>query len=459
LLVRLSLAIVTAIAFAVVQIGVVAAAPSRQPKVVVISGPAEAKSEMHRNSARASAREARRWTNNVIEILSPNATWPRVRKALQGASIVVYTGHGNGWPSKYRPTPYPVTQNGLGLNPVEGGGDNAHQYFGEAYLVKHIRLAPGAVVILNHLCYASGNSEPGLPEGTLDVARQRVDNYAAGWLRTGARAVVAEGYISGVHYLRGLLTTKQSIGQIWRNSPKYRGNVMSFQSVRTPGAQLMLDPDRPRSGYYRSIAGDLGLKASEVLASAPRAASPQAPISQTPVAPPEPQLGEQLVAAGFRFEAPELQGSGVAAAETMIRLPMTVPTGKQLPEKLSVGYRWEPLEPDPPAGDPPTRASVTGGEAADKGEYTLALTPASLVATSIVAHVRLPTAAGRYRLVVTVHDEDDVALGANGESLVPELLVHVATPGGPSRTMPWEELDGSVTGTDARLPIEQVGGR
>ena len=59
-------------------------------------------------------------------------------------------------------------------------------------LAAQVKLAKNAVVLLNHLCYASGLSEPGLPEGTLGQAQQRVDNYAAGFIKAGASAVVAE---------------------------------------------------------------------------------------------------------------------------------------------------------------------------------------------------------------------------------------------------------------------------
>ena len=166
--------------------GSVAAAPA-EPRVAVIVGPAGDLTDLYRSIGTAAAREARRWTSDVVTVFSPDATWPAVKRALRGASIVVYLGHGNGWPSPYRDALYPQTQDGLGLNPVAGGGDTAHQYFGEAFLAREVRLAPGAVVLLHHLCYASGNSEPGLPEGSLDVGRQRVDNYAAGWLRVGRR--------------------------------------------------------------------------------------------------------------------------------------------------------------------------------------------------------------------------------------------------------------------------------
>ena len=134
----------------------------------MVVGPSGAATNRYRTEARAAASLARQYTPDVTEIYSPNATWPAVRKALQGASLVIYMGHGNGWPSKYRDSLYPPTQNGFGLNPSPGGNDHTHQYFGEAPIAEDVHLAKNAVVLLNHLCYASGNSEPGLAEGTLE---------------------------------------------------------------------------------------------------------------------------------------------------------------------------------------------------------------------------------------------------------------------------------------------------
>ena len=58
-------------------------------------------------------------------------------------------------------------------------------------------------MILNRLCYASGNSEWGAANPTKAIANKRVDNFAAGFLRTGARAVFAEGITSaGLHPVR-----------------------------------------------------------------------------------------------------------------------------------------------------------------------------------------------------------------------------------------------------------------
>ncbi len=175
------------------------------PKAVIIVGPVGSLTDAYRADGDKAAKAARAAGATVEKIYSPDATWPRVRDALQGASLVVYLGHGNGWPSKYRKSPWAKTQNGLGLNPEAGAGDKAHQYFGEAYLARDVRLAPHAVVLLVHLCYASGNSEPGLPEGDLATGQKRVDNYAAGWLAAGAEAVLAEGHGGPAYYVRRIL--------------------------------------------------------------------------------------------------------------------------------------------------------------------------------------------------------------------------------------------------------------
>ena len=97
-----------------------AASSAPVPKVVLIVGPSGSATSGYRAEARAAAAVARKYTPDVTEIYSPNATWPAVKAALQDASLVVYMGHGNGWPSPYRASLYPPTQNGFGLNPSAG---------------------------------------------------------------------------------------------------------------------------------------------------------------------------------------------------------------------------------------------------------------------------------------------------------------------------------------------------
>jgi hypothetical protein len=117
-------------------------------------------------------------------------------------------------------------------------------------------------VILNRLCYASGNSEPGMALPTKATAVKRVDNFGAGFLRTGARAVFAEGISSASYILSGLFKTTRTIKQIFWSDPARSGAYdFAFASSRTPGKVGILDPKSP-GRYYRSVIGDLGMTAA-----------------------------------------------------------------------------------------------------------------------------------------------------------------------------------------------------
>ncbi len=227
------------------------AAASAVPKVVIVVGPSGVATNRYRSEAVKAAALARKYTPDVTEVYSPNATWPAVKAALQGASLVIYMGHGNGWPSRYRDSLYPPSQNGFGLNPKAGSGDYTHQYFGEGPIAKSIKLADNAVVLLNHLCYASGNTEPGLPEGNIVQARQRVDNFAAGFIRAGASAVIAEAYTSPNYMIRTILGSQRSIDSALEERP-----VAKRQRVRLrqPAQPRVHRPDGSRARHLRLLA-------------------------------------------------------------------------------------------------------------------------------------------------------------------------------------------------------------
>ncbi len=252
---------------------VVPAAPAlaaSPAKVVVVVGPAGSLTAHYKADANAIVTEARRYTSNVVKIYTPNATWARVKAAAQGANILVYLGHGNGWPSIHGPF-QTVTKNGLGLDPRTGADSTRTVYYGEDYIRNDITLAPNAVVLLYHLCYASGNSEPGLEVGSFTVSRQRVDNYGAGFIGAGARAVFAEGHPAhpATYHVRQLFTTNRTMDWIFRRGPTAHDNVLGpYPSQRTPGLRFLMDPDSSApSGFYRSLIGDRMLTASEVVAS------------------------------------------------------------------------------------------------------------------------------------------------------------------------------------------------
>ena len=255
------------------SVATAAAATGAAPKVVIIVGPFGSVTDAYRSDADAAAAEALKYTPNVVKVYTPTATWAAAKAALQGASIVVYMGHGTGWPSPY--APFRATlMDGLGLNPTAGTDNTTTQYWGESYLASDVKLAPNAVVILAHLCYSAGNSEPGNPDPTFAVAQQRVDNMAAGWIGAGARAVIAEVYGEGLYggaawYMDQLFGPAQTIDQVWRSDPTSHGHVVSFPSVRSPGFTAEMDPDGVMAPpFHRSIVADLALRTTDVVAGA-----------------------------------------------------------------------------------------------------------------------------------------------------------------------------------------------
>jgi hypothetical protein len=129
-------------------------------KVAIIVGATHGTTPSYRADANEIYAEAIKYTSNVVRVYSPNATAAKVKAAAAGASILVYLGHGNGWPSPYSYDPKYTTKDGFGLNATAGAGDSNNVYYGEPYIAT-LDLAPGAVILLHHLCYAAGNSEPG----------------------------------------------------------------------------------------------------------------------------------------------------------------------------------------------------------------------------------------------------------------------------------------------------------
>jgi flagellar hook assembly protein FlgD len=144
-----------------------------------------------------------------------------------------------------------------------------------------IHLAANAVGLLNRLCYAEGNGEPGMAIPTDTIAFQRADNFASTLLAAGARTVFALGWQPGVDLARALVSTHQTMEGFFESrdaangDPKYlpyhgwvgwRPNVY-FNSVRTLGARVHLDPDQ-YSGYLRAVTGDLDFTTDQWLGSA-----------------------------------------------------------------------------------------------------------------------------------------------------------------------------------------------
>ena len=313
------------------------------PKIVIVVGAVESYTTSFRTDADSIYAEAIKYTSNVVKVYSPNATWAAVKAAAQGASIFIYLGHGYGFPSPYKTILTPTVHDGMGLNEFANQGDSDKKYYGESLVASDIRLAKDAIVILNHLCYSAGGSEQGDPEPTIPVAKQRVDNFASGFLRTGARAVMADSYSGNViSMIRQIFTTHQSLNTAWHNMWGVNGNDIVWTPLRNPAYTAVMDPDSPTSGFHRSIVGNLDLTTDQIVAGA---AVPKTNIDPT------------------SLQVPGAASVGAATLPVYADSAMTMPSGATLPAgaKLRVDQVVAADGSTPPAASVRTLDAATSG--------------------------------------------------------------------------------------------------
>ena len=267
-----------------------AAAPG-QLKAVIVVGPTHSSTSKYLGIGETLAQSAEAMGMDVRRIFHPNATAERLLNNIQGANFVAYLGHGNGWPSPYAPF-QEKTKNGMGLNPYDGGSASNVQYYGGNWFRNNVRLADNAVVLLRGLCYAEGNGEPGMGIPSWDVARQRVDNFAAAFLFIGAGAVFAFGWQNVDTFIPTLMTTDQTIDQVFMTPGKSASPLYGFidwddryfDSERMPGNRNHLDPSSSE-GYLRAVTGRLNMTTADF-----RGGQAPEPTS-TPVPPPTAPQG------------------------------------------------------------------------------------------------------------------------------------------------------------------------
>ena len=310
------------------------------PKVAIIAGPVgDPGTAQYEGYADTVYNEAVKWTNNVVKVYSPDATWPKVVAAVTGASIVVYIGHGNGWPAPYPWDPNFTGRDGFGLNyDVNGDGklnNYEMRYYGEPY-IRTLKMAPGAIVLLFHLCYAAGNPEPGGPDPTLSVATQRADNFASAFLAAGAKAVLAIGHSNDPYYIRSLFTTDQTLVSYFLHAPDFKNHVMGFTSARTPGAVELLDPDTTApTGFFRAYTGSSTARTTGVTGGAwiPTNIDPatmQVPGKATPVADGTPVYGSPADAANAVNPTTSLPASQVLRVNSVVSGVTSVANGSPI---------------------------------------------------------------------------------------------------------------------------------
>jgi flagellar hook assembly protein FlgD len=261
-----------AVAVALLGFQAVASAPTvkagAHPKAVIIVGPSGSSTGAFMEDGRIIADQAAAAGMDVRRIFHPHATWEKVLNNIQGANLVVYMGHGNGWPSPYAPF-QERTKDGLGLDGYDGASQYSVTYYGGNVLRSNIQLARNAVVALIHLCYAAGNGEPGMSIPGWSVASQRVDNYAAGFLDIGAKSVFALGWMPKLNLPRALMDTNKTMEELFETDAAgtypygwIGWNDKYVDSERTSGVRMHLDP-HPSYGFYRALTGGFGMTAGQ----------------------------------------------------------------------------------------------------------------------------------------------------------------------------------------------------
>ncbi len=281
---RISIALIAIQLVLMSTLSVVPAAAAVAPKVAIIVGPTGGLTDFYRQDADEVAAAAVAAGASVAKAYSPEATWANVLAAVDGANVVVYMGHGNGFPNPYSSTENTDRVNGWGLNrsTTDGDADNWSStmvYCGEKALLGTltssdgaaqrtycsggpIRPAPNWVMIYAHACYAPGAGEGFDVPATESVAVQRVRNYSYPALQLGAGAYFATDFGGGAPALVDtiLRNPEMPFGAIAEGANGYDlSDQRHFDHPDIAGARLWVqNTGSPTSNnYYLGFAGHL----------------------------------------------------------------------------------------------------------------------------------------------------------------------------------------------------------
>ncbi|HET6819091.1 MAG TPA: Ig-like domain-containing protein [Candidatus Limnocylindria bacterium] len=274
-------------------LGVAPAVAAAPLKVVIIVGPTGSLTSNYRSTGNSIADVAAAAGAEVVKVYSPRATWARVRDAVEGANVVIYLGHGNGYPSPYSSTEWTDRVNGWGLNRTTTGGDSddwsKHMvYCGQKALLGTLTTTDGAaqwrycggasgtqgihpaaswVMIYNKACYAPGASEGWDVKATESVAFQRVRNYSYPALKAGGGAYFATDMYQGAETLVSLVLAHRdwTFGAIAEAATGYDLSAQRrMEHADLSGRQVWIQrtPNSMGTDYWYAYAGDPNLTPS-----------------------------------------------------------------------------------------------------------------------------------------------------------------------------------------------------
>jgi len=273
-----ALALVGAITTVVPQAALAVADPSPF-KLALIVGPMGSETSHNRSDADQLASEAAALGVTVTKAYSPNATYANVRAAVAGANVIVYFGHGNGYPNPYNSKLLADRDDGWGLNTTTTHGDadswsaGTMVYCGEKVLEGKltstdgaeqrtyckgggIAPAPGFVMVYVGSCYSAGSNEPQNPEATSSEAVA----HAAYFSRPILSALGGSGYFAGrsEQVVMDLLSNPdKSYGDIFNeNMPSGITAAYDMAQPLVSGAREWLTHQTGNPWWYYAFAGD-----------------------------------------------------------------------------------------------------------------------------------------------------------------------------------------------------------
>jgi hypothetical protein len=195
--------------------------------VDTVSGPA---TRSYVDSARENAAQLRDLGVQVVEFYPPDNHWQDVRAAAREANILIYSGHGITWGGE------PPLVGGLLLQP----GEAVHP----DQIRAELRMAPSAIAIMNHICYAAGVSADDPGPISREEAERRVAQYSLPFLDAGISGYYANMYGSFPVALIEELLAGQALGHAYEGYWDYTAaTVERYRHPQRPAAAMWLDKD------------------------------------------------------------------------------------------------------------------------------------------------------------------------------------------------------------------------
>lgn len=266
-------------------------------KVAIIVGPTAITDSHYQPWAEALADTARAAGATVD--LRYCATPSQAKAAASGASVIVYFGHGNGFPNPYSSTKYPDRVNGWGLRHPDktwdgkSCRDSVLQYYGEAHLTGAsttngwgtggITPAANFVMVYSNACYAPGAGES-RPAPAESVALDRVANYSGPILSLGGTYFATDlGSAKIVDLI--LRNPNESFGRIFEQGTGFDASALRrYPHPMASGREAWVHRTNSQwlgDDYWFAFAGDPARTPSgaKVTYSGPAAASPFSDIA------------------------------------------------------------------------------------------------------------------------------------------------------------------------------------